>query len=66
MHELPEFAGLEFADFEHKQHRNFSVGILIGIDFYLVLMTGKVVRSKLSLLHVKQELFRNIFITCRS
>ena len=47
VHELPEFAGLEFADFEHKQHRNFPVGILIGIDFYHVFMTGKVVRGKL-------------------
>ena len=47
VHELPEFAGLEFADFEHKQHRNLPVGILIGIDFYHVFMTGKVVRSKL-------------------
>ena len=47
VHELPEFAGLEFADFEHKQHRNRPVGILIGIDFYHVFMTGKVVRSKL-------------------
>ena len=46
VHELPEFAGLEFADFEHKQHRNLPVGILIGIDFYHVFMTGKVVRSK--------------------
>ena len=47
MHELPEFAGLEFADFEHKQHQNLPVGILIGIDFYHVFMTGKVIRSKL-------------------
>jgi hypothetical protein len=47
VHELPEFAGLEFADFEHKQHQNLPVGILIGIDFYHVFMTGKVIRSKL-------------------
>ena len=39
-HELPEFTGLEFADFEHKQHRNLPVGILIGIDFHHVFMTG--------------------------
>ncbi|CAB3986888.1 Hypothetical predicted protein [Paramuricea clavata] len=36
VHELSEFAGLEFADFEHKQHQNLPVGILIGIDFYHV------------------------------
>ena len=46
-HELPEFAGLEFADFAHKQHHSLPVGILIGIDFYHVFMTGKVIRSKL-------------------
>ena len=46
-HELPEFAGLEFADFAHKQHQSLPVGILIGIDFYHVFMTGKVIRSKL-------------------
>ena len=39
VHELPEFAVLEFADFEQKLHRNLLVGILICIDFYLVLMT---------------------------
>ena len=47
-HELPEFAGLEFADFAHKQHHSLPVGISIGIDFYHVFMTGKVIRSKLS------------------
>lgn len=47
VHELPEFAEMEFADFEHKQHQNLPVGILIGIDFYHVFMTGKVIRSKL-------------------
>ena len=46
----------KFADFEHKQHRNLPVGILIGIDFYHVFMTGKVVRSNWALFHVKLEL----------
>ena len=46
-HELPESAGLKFADFAHKQHHSLPVGILIGIDFYHVFMTGKVIRSKL-------------------
>ena len=47
VHELPEFAGLEFADFEHTERQNLPVGILIGIDFYHVFMSGKIVRSKL-------------------
>ena len=48
MHELSEFSGLEFADFEHKQHQNLTIGILIGIDYYHVFMTGNVIKSKMS------------------
>ncbi len=43
--ELPEFKKLEFADFEHD-HQSLPVGILIGIDYYHIFMTGKVVYNK--------------------
>ena len=43
---LSEFRGLQFADFEHQDSTNLPVGILIGIDYYHIFMTGEVIRSK--------------------
>ena len=42
---LPEFHSLQFADFEHEDTVNLPVGILIGIDYYHVFMTGEIIRS---------------------
>ena len=43
---LSDFQGLQFADFEHQDTPNLPVGILIGIDYYHVFMTGEIIRSR--------------------
>lgn len=43
MHQIPEFARLEVAEYEVS----LPAGILIGIDFYHVFMTGQILKSRL-------------------
>ena len=45
MHDLDEFRGLDFADYEGNT-TNPAIGVLIGIDFYHSLITGITLRSK--------------------
>ena len=39
------FKDLQFADYEHENIQGLPVGILIRIDYYQNLMTGKVMRT---------------------
>ena len=45
LHDLDEFRGLEFADYEGSSS-NLAVGVSFGIDFYRNLITGTTLRSK--------------------
>lgn len=42
---MPEFKTSQFANFEHENAPDLSVGILIGIDFCHVFLTGEIIRS---------------------
>ena len=45
VHDLDEFRGLGFADYEGNT-TNLAIGVLVGIDFYHNLITGITLRSK--------------------